>query len=436
MKRQSLIIPICLAVVAGHAIGDGGLGYVYQLESSGSSLAAQDLNGDCKLSLEDIAIALALRINTDPAVMADHDGDGFITGADTLLVIKKAILGSVKDTDGNGIVNVSDAVVAVESLYASGINNASDTDGNLIVDTEDVNGVVQNIGQAISFDAGEIASAVFELTLQMEQAELEGTLIVENCGSGNPANWPQGDHEQSVSQFYPDVHGTIASLTSTPEHSRTRSNSWPANHLYSISEEWQEGGHSIQTSEMESWPANHIHEYSRYWAEEDPDWPDEPWDHTEETSSTWPPNHQRYVSNDRPPDHQPERSAIWPSGHGQVESNDHMWPTNETHQVDISYSWDHNQGTSSTWPPSHVEQVSGTWVPTHNPQTSNGWPSGHSSYTSSSWPPNSYPGIWPPNHNSTISGSWGDPPPVPPGMFPPGHSYVESAAMFLPLLDD
>lgn len=432
---SSVVTAAAIVAVAGAAslsLGADGVERVYAVEEltiTDSLLVAVDIDGDCIITSTDLAAQLALRIDSSPGKVYDADGDGKITGADTLMIIETALRASTGDVDGDGVVSEKDLDRGFELLGEKGENLSADVDGNGAVDELDLKLIASRIGEKVDLSGSKIASQLYDRVLELDAAEAAGlaSWLPSWCWPFDGDNWPDGDHLTTVSSLYPPGHGGWTS------------DGWPPNHFYSITNGWYPcpaGCHGTLNSSDEAWPPNHDYAISKDWTPQHSviatlSGP-APTPHSYTTSDSWPPNHDVSVTSSYPPTHTREISSVWPPNHLTNTSNNHDWPTQTDHFASISASWTHNPTSSSTWPPSHPPSTSGTWVPGHISETSIGWPPSHSSQASGSWPPNTYPGNWPPNHHGGVSATWTNPPPVPPGLFPPGHAYIPSVREFIP----
>jgi hypothetical protein len=396
-----------------------------------SSLVVKDLDGDDQMTMDDLAIALALRINT--LAVPDMDGDNQITAVDTVLLIEHTILSSMNDVNGDKIVNAEDATLVSAAFSSSGENLMQDVTGDNVVTVDDLIKVVENQGFQVSTNTLALSYALYGRVVNYDAMEAIGQLQIVT-GIFDFDNWPDGNHLIAVSNLYP------------PSHGGWTSDGWLPNHLASITASWYPcpvGCHGTLNSRDEQWPPNHSYNVSKDWSPQNP--PGHTWTttratppapHVYDVSRLWKnkPNHTISISSSYPPTHAEETSSVWPPNHNTTVSGQHIWPDPTNHDAGISAGWTHNTAVSTTWPPSHTSAVSTTWVPGHSSSTSVGWPPSHSSFASASWPPDTYPGTWPPNHHGGVSRTWGDPPAVPPGLWPPGHAYIPSVLEVIPLI--
>ncbi len=450
-----------------------------------SSLLAKDLDGDCKISPNDLAIALAMRIDLNSEVPTDIDGDDFYSGADVLLLIQKSMLTSINDVDGNGSVNGRDLVRLTSELYST--NGQADVNGDQKVDARDLRPILENFGHTVVSDVELLSYAVFDRFMYYQEQKAADQLRVVSCkdpvptpwenyanrsaastpgGSGTFGNsagtssepsdtWPDNDHSIGVSRTYPpNTHNWFTSWWTTT-HMSYSSGNWPGNHLYTLTINWQPtpvGSHGTLNSENEAWPPNHTFLVSKDWT------PQVPVGHgltnsgvpihQTEVSERWPPNHDPTASNSWPPPehaagpsgqtvHDNAVSGLWPPSHNYEESRLGIGPTTNDHTTLVSNSYaPHLKSVSRKYPPNHGQLVSSTWNPgAHNGNVSDNWPANHSSQASNYWP-DIYPGIWPPNHNVEQSNSWGEPQPPGPGLFPPDHAWVPSFNQVMDIVPD
>lgn len=97
----------CLGMaLVGFASPMSMAGDLESLLESDSTLVTTDVTGDCIINRDDVAVALALRL--DLSDVPDLDNDGMQTGADTILLIAEAIDNSLGDVDGDGRVDMND----------------------------------------------------------------------------------------------------------------------------------------------------------------------------------------------------------------------------------------------------------------------------------------------------------------------------------------
>ena len=397
------------------------------LLESDSTLATTDITGDCIINRDDVAVALALRL--DLSDVPDLDNDGMQTGADSILLIAEAIDNSLGDVDGDGRVDVSDLIEVESRVGLAGANRKGDVNGDKIVNYLDVVKVVLADEPPV-IDSTSLAADLYGLVTLLESYDAQGLLDTYNCGDetgplGIPNPWPDGK---------PDGHITSISGMWPQEHSAYKSEKLPPNHLWLLSEGWHPcpvGCHGTLNSINEAWPANHYYEISKHWRPQGiPAGPD----HVTAVSSKWKPNHFLEISStwEPPSDHSAAVSQLWPSNHEFAISQNYDPPN---HHPQISATHTHNPQVSALWTPNHLAAVSQTWT-NHNMEVSQQWPGSHSSWASSTWPSDTYPGVWPPNHNGVISHNWAVPPEEHPGWWPDNHAYISSILDFIPLLGD
>jgi len=462
-RRATLRMAVGLAMCCATAVPAAAQGLATRLRDAGSTIpTGMDYDGDGMENRLDVAFVVYAHLHSVRGGIEPAEID--VRNVELYEQIQEVISASVGDVNQDGVVDESDVNEAIAAQGADPFPLGADADLSGRVDNHDVMVCVDCLMHNAGPVGIDVPSAACLVLIEFEEAA--AIFAQHGAGAGTPlptdalgnllptvtdAGWPASvgficgtppDHARAVSDSWPpEEHTQTVSLAE-----------WPDNHGFDISRFWSDD------EPTETWPPNHVSSISTNW--------EFPPDHRSTTSSQWRPGHNVHASRSwdefpSHPGHLPSTSAqihrehvfassqIWPAGHWFQQStlplwphrDDHAsamslqgWPDRNTHFQFTSSQWDHLQSVSSQHPPSHDRVMSAGWPPMHSLRWSIVYPANHNFSVSGSWPVGELPLAWPPNHNGHTSLQSSQPAPLPGGFFPPGHTHYTTMLDLAPII--
>ncbi len=233
---------------------------------------------------------------------------------------------------------------------------------------------------------------------------------------------PNHELGKSIRMDYPKTHAAEVSRR------------WPANHVKEASSTWPPPSHPDPgvPADHHTWDSS---EHETWTSRANPNAVPPPVTHAVDNSNLFPAGHLWASSKTWQPAgvHNTITSRSWWPNHTLGDSSSRISPP--FHTTLMSGRWEHQASNSQqSWPPNHERLVSDGWGLGHVMRYSVMWPPNHAQYASNTWtrPQPS----WPPSHNTAQSESWGTTPTGPGDWptWPPGHSWFTTFRDAMPTI--
>ncbi len=342
-----------------------------------SKMQLQDINGDGGISDIDIAMMINKRLIDlfGPTIqVSDLDGDGVISGNDVLVAVSRVVASCF----GKSTSDLTAPVNGVDILYVyvSILDGKADADINFdgYKDVQDVLDTFDQFGVTVSAaQLADISSQLFGIIGAIHERGEASFMATEPAPKihlkGVSDTWPSFPFGEHPSWWQPNH--LISISQGLEPHNAATSGRWPPNHMQQASATWPA-------------PPGPTPTHWLYTSVQSPP-PPPPTGHAVAVSGTWPAGHAYAESSTWPNTHEPTTSRTYWPGHNLSNSQGQVWPP--LHTTDNSGRWLHSMEISSqTWPPNHNRVVSEGWGVGHAVNVSSTYPPSHIAYASNTWP--------------------------------------------------